>query len=151
MFGHPAFACYWIGRIVSILSISACLGLRSFVPMMALLVSHVAETAMAIAILLVCQSGEAWAACFLTAGTLMEWLDPRAIYVIRFPLLQHRAPAVLRGRVSAVWACSTGTSNYIGDFRAGAVAALVGAPLAAILGAAGVFAMLALWLFLFPQ
>jgi hypothetical protein len=45
----------------------------------------------------------------------------------------------------------TGTSNYLGDFRAGAVAALVGAPLAAILGGAGVFAVLALWLFLFPQ
>jgi hypothetical protein len=45
----------------------------------------------------------------------------------------------------------TGTSNYLGDFRAGAVAALLGAPLAAVLGGAGVFAVLALWLFLFPQ
>jgi hypothetical protein len=57
----------------------------------------------------------------------------------------------MRGRVSAVNGMFTGTSNYLGDFRAGAVAALVGAPLAAVAGGAGVFAVLALWLFLFPQ
>ena len=71
--------------------------------------------------------------------------------VIRFSLVQLRTPPEMRGRVSAVNGMFTGTSNYLGDFRAGAVAALVGAPLAAILGGAGVFAVLALWLFLFPQ
>ena len=71
--------------------------------------------------------------------------------VIRFSLVQLRTPPEMRGRVSAVNGMFTGTSNYLGDFRAGAVAALVGAPLAAVLGGAGVFAVLALWLFLFPQ
>jgi MFS family permease len=71
--------------------------------------------------------------------------------VIRFSLVQLRTPPEMRGRVSAVNGMFTGTSNYLGDFRAGAVAALVGAPIAAVLGGAGVFAVLALWLFLFPQ
>ena len=70
--------------------------------------------------------------------------------VIRFSLVQLRTPAEMRGRVSAVNGMFTGTSNYLGDFRAGAVAALVGAPLAAALGGAGVFLVVALWLFLFP-
>jgi hypothetical protein len=71
--------------------------------------------------------------------------------VIRFSLVQFRTPPEMRGRVSAVNGMFTGTSNYLGDFRAGAVAALVGAPLAAVVGGAGVFAVLVLWLFLFPQ
>ena len=71
--------------------------------------------------------------------------------VIRFSLVQLRTPAGMRGRVSAVNGMFTGTSNYLGDFRAGAVAALVGAPAAAALGGAGVFLVIALWLFLFPE
>jgi MFS family permease len=71
--------------------------------------------------------------------------------VIRFSLVQLRTPPEMRGRVSALNGMFTGTSNYLGDFRAGAVAALVGAPLAAVLGGAGVFLVVTLWLFLFPQ
>jgi hypothetical protein len=70
--------------------------------------------------------------------------------VIRFSLVQLRTPAEMRGRVSAVNGMFTGTSNYLGDFRAGAVAALIGAVPAVVLGGAGVFAVAALWLFLFP-
>jgi MFS family permease len=71
--------------------------------------------------------------------------------VIRFSLVQLRTPAEMRGRVSAVNGMFTGTSNYLGDFRAGVVAALVGAPLAVAFGGAGVFLVVALWWFLFPQ
>jgi MFS family permease len=71
--------------------------------------------------------------------------------VIRFSLVQLRTPPEKRGRVSAVNGMFTGTSNYLGDFRAGAVAALIGAPLAAAVGGLGVFLVVALWLFLFPQ
>ena len=71
--------------------------------------------------------------------------------VIRFSLVQLRTPPQMRGRVSAVNGMFTGTSNYLGDFRAGAVAALIGAPFAVALGGAGVFLVVALWLFLFPQ
>ena len=71
--------------------------------------------------------------------------------VIRFSLVQLRTPTEMRGRVSAVNGMFTGTSNYLGDFRAGVVAALIGAVPAVALGGAGVFLVLALWLFLFPQ
>jgi MFS family permease len=71
--------------------------------------------------------------------------------VIRFSLIQLRTPAEMRGRASAVNGLFTGTSNYLGDFRAGAVAALLGAVPAVLIGGAGVFVVTALWLFLFPQ
>jgi MFS family permease len=71
--------------------------------------------------------------------------------VIRFSLVQLRTPAEMRGRVSAVNGMFTGTSNYLGDFRAGVVAALIGAVPAVALGGAGVFLVVTLWLFLFPQ
>ena len=104
MFGHRAFAYYWIGRIVSILSFQmlmvaigwqlysitgsaldlGLIGLAQFVPMLVLtlLVGHVADRYDYRAILLVCQSGEAIAAAFLAAGSLMGWLDPWAIYAV---------------------------------------------------------------------
>jgi MFS family permease len=71
--------------------------------------------------------------------------------VIRFSLVQLRTPAEMRGRVSAVNGMFTGTSNYLGDFRAGAVAAAIGAVPAVAIGGAGVLLVTALWMFLFPQ
>jgi MFS family permease len=71
--------------------------------------------------------------------------------VIRFSLVQLRTPAEMRGRVSAVNGMFTGTSNYLGDFRAGAVAAMLGAVPAVLIGGAGVLAVTAIWLLLFPQ
>ncbi len=71
--------------------------------------------------------------------------------VIRFSLVQLRATPEMRGRVSAVNGMFTGTSNYLGDFRAGAVAAMIGAVPAVVIGGAGVFLVAALWMFLFPQ
>ncbi|MGH6767848.1 MAG: MFS transporter [Xanthobacteraceae bacterium] len=71
--------------------------------------------------------------------------------VIRFSLVQLRTPAEMRGRVSAVNSMFTGTSNYLGDFRAGAVASVLGAVPAVLIGGAGLFAVAALWMFLFPQ
>ncbi|MBX9776388.1 MAG: MFS transporter [Xanthobacteraceae bacterium] len=71
--------------------------------------------------------------------------------VIRFALVQLRTPAEMRGRVSAVNGMFTGTSNYLGDFRAGAVAAAIGAVPAVLIGGICVFAVAGLWMFLFPQ
>jgi MFS family permease len=70
--------------------------------------------------------------------------------VIRFSLVQLRTPAEMRGRVSAVNSMFTGTSNYLGDFRAGVVASMIGAVPAVLIGGAGLFAIVALWMFLFP-
>ena len=47
-----------------------------------LLVGHVADRYDHRDILLVCQIGEAIAAAFLAAGSLMGWLDPWAIYAV---------------------------------------------------------------------
>jgi MFS family permease len=71
--------------------------------------------------------------------------------VIRFALVQLRTPAEMRGRVSAVNSMFTGTSNYLGDFRAGAVAAAIGAVPAVLIGGFCVFAVAIVWMFLFPQ
>ena len=71
--------------------------------------------------------------------------------VIRFSLVQLRTPAEMRGRVSAVNGMFTGTSNYLGDFRSGAVAALIGAVPAVVIGGIGVLAVTLLWMFLFPN
>ena len=71
--------------------------------------------------------------------------------VIRFALVQLRTPPEMRGRVSAVNGMFTGTSNYLGDFRAGAVAAAIGAAPAVLIGGICVFAVAGLWMFLFPQ
>jgi MFS family permease len=71
--------------------------------------------------------------------------------VIRFALVQLRTPPEMRGRVSAVNSMFTGTSNYLGDFRAGAVAAAIGAAPAVLIGGFCVFAVAIVWMFLFPQ
>jgi predicted MFS family arabinose efflux permease len=71
--------------------------------------------------------------------------------VIRFALVQLRTPAEMRGRVSAVNGMFTGTSNYLGEFRAGAVAAAIGAAQTVLIGGICVFAVAGLWMFLFPQ
>jgi MFS family permease len=71
--------------------------------------------------------------------------------VIRFALVQLRTPPEMRGRVSAVNGMFTGTSNYLGEFRAGAVAAAIGAAPTVLIGGICVFAVAGLWMFLFPQ
>ena len=71
--------------------------------------------------------------------------------VIRFALVQRRTPPQMRGRVSAVNGMFTGTSNYLGDFRAGAVASAIGAGPAVLIGGFCVFAVAIVWMFLFPQ
>ena len=76
----------------------------------------------------------------LAALAVMGGADVVSV-VIRFSLVQLRTPAEMRGRVSAVNGMFTGTSNYLGDFRAGAVAAAIGAVPAVLIGGVGVFAM----------
>ena len=57
--------------------------------------------------------------------------------VIRFSLVQLRTPPQMRGRVSAVNGLFTGTSNQLGDFRAGVMGALFGAVPAVAIGGLG--------------
>jgi MFS family permease len=86
----------------------------------------------------------------LAALALLGAADAVSV-VIRFSLVQLRTPPEMRGRVSAVNGMFTGTSNYLGDFRAGAVAALIGAVPAVAIGGIGVFLVTAIWVFLFPE
>jgi MFS family permease len=71
--------------------------------------------------------------------------------VIRASLVQIRTPGEMLGRVSAVHSLFTGTSNQLGAFEAGVVAALVGAVPAVLLGGLGTIAIAVLWMRLFPD
>lgn len=71
--------------------------------------------------------------------------------VIRASLVQIRTPDRMRGRVSAVHSLFTGTSNQLGAFESGVVAALVGAVPAVLIGGVGTIAVAALWMALFPE
>ena len=72
--------------------------------------------------------------------------------VIRFSLIQLRTPDAMRGRVSAANALFIGTSNQLGDFESGVVAALIGAVPAVVIGGVGTLAIAVVWmLFLFPE
>jgi MFS family permease len=64
--------------------------------------------------------------------------------VIRSTLAQLRTPDGLRGRVSAVNSLFIGTSNELGYFESGAVAALVGPVASVVAGGIGTLAVVAL-------
>ncbi|HSB42538.1 MAG TPA: MFS transporter [Methylomirabilota bacterium] len=71
--------------------------------------------------------------------------------VIRMSLAQIRTPDAMRGRVSAVHSLFTGTSNQLGAFESGVMAALVGTVPAVLLGGLGTIAVAGLWMRLFPE
>jgi MFS family permease len=70
--------------------------------------------------------------------------------VIRNSLVQIATPDHMRGRVSAVHMLFVGTSNQLGEFRAGVSAGFFGAITAAVLGGVGTLAIVGLWLPTFP-
>lgn len=71
--------------------------------------------------------------------------------VIRVSLAQIRTPDAMRGRVSAVHSLFTGTSNQLGAFESGVVAALVGTVPSVVIGGLGTIVVAALWMALFPE
>ena len=71
--------------------------------------------------------------------------------VVRQTLVQLETPDEMRGRVSAVNATFISASNQLGEFRAGATAALLGPVGSAVVGGAGTLIVVALWVRLFPQ
>ncbi|TLU74236.1 MFS transporter [Lichenicoccus roseus] len=70
--------------------------------------------------------------------------------VVRSSLVQLRTPEEMRGRVSAVNMLFIGTSNQLGEFESGSLAALVGAVPAVVLGGVGTLLVTLLWMKLFP-
>ena len=71
--------------------------------------------------------------------------------VIRQTLVQLETPDEMRGRVSAVNATFISTSNQLGEFRAGSMAAWLGPVGSVVLGGAGTLVVVALWIRLFPR
>jgi MFS family permease len=70
--------------------------------------------------------------------------------VIRMTLIQIETPDEMRGRVNAVGSLFSGTSNQLGDFRAGVMAAWLGAIPAVLVGGAGILLVVLLWMRGFP-
>jgi uncharacterized protein (DUF2062 family) len=65
--------------------------------------------------------------------------------------VQIRTPDPMRGRVSAVHSLFTGTSNHLGEFESGLLAALFGAVPAVLIGGVGTIVVAALWMHRFPE
>lgn len=75
--------------------------------------------------------------------------DMISVYV-RMTLIQLATPDEMRGRVNAVNMLFIGSSNELGEFRAGSMAAWLGAVPAAIIGGVGTLAVVGAWMKLFP-
>ncbi len=71
--------------------------------------------------------------------------------VIRQPLIQLETPDDMRGRVSAVNSLFIGSSNQIGEFRAGVTAAWTGTVPAVVIGGVGTILVVLAWIKLFPS
>ena len=70
--------------------------------------------------------------------------------VIRTSLVQLQTPDGMRGRVSAVSSIFTGTSNQLGQFESGLVAAWLGTVASVVIGGVGTLLVAALWIRWFP-
>jgi MFS family permease len=71
--------------------------------------------------------------------------------VIRHSLVQIRTPDAMRGRVSAAHSLTTGTSNQLGEFESGLLAALCGPVAAVLIGGIGTIVIAAVWMQRFPE
>ncbi|MFH8133106.1 MFS transporter [Pantoea osteomyelitidis] len=71
--------------------------------------------------------------------------------VIRGALVQLDTPDDMRGRVNAVNGIFINTSNQLGEFESGLLAAWLGAAPAAALGGIGTLVVVGLWMVLFPH
>ncbi len=71
--------------------------------------------------------------------------------VIRFSLVQIETPDEMRGRVSAINYLFVGSSNTLGEFRAGVNAAWFGTVASVLIGGIGSLLVALLWMRLFPD
>ncbi|MGZ8231410.1 MAG: MFS transporter [Burkholderiales bacterium] len=85
----------------------------------------------------------------LAALMVMGAADMASV-VIRVSLVQLDTPDEMRGRVSAVFSLSTSTSNQLGQFQSGVMAALLGTVPAVVVGGVGTLIIVAGWKRLFP-
>jgi len=85
----------------------------------------------------------------LAALAVMGAADAVSV-VIRMTLVQIETPDEMRGRVNAVNSLFAGTSNQLGDFRAGIMAAWLGAVPAVLVGGVGILLVVLMWTRAFP-
>lgn len=85
----------------------------------------------------------------LAALALMGAGDSLSVFV-RATIIQLGTPPEMRGRVSAVHVLFVGATNELGEFRAGLVAAWLGAVPAALAGGIGALLIVGLWARLYP-
>jgi predicted MFS family arabinose efflux permease len=69
---------------------------------------------------------------------------------IRETIMQLWTPDAVRGRVNAVNSVFIGASNELGEFRAGMMAAVIGAQAAVVVGGAATMVVAGLWSQMFP-
>ncbi|KDE34992.1 MFS transporter [Kosakonia radicincitans UMEnt01/12] len=99
-------------------------------------------------------------ATLVFAFSNLMWLSLLALFalggcdmvsmVIRGSLVQLDTPDEMRGRVNAVNSIFINTSNQLGEFESGMLAAWLGAVPAAALGGIGTLLVVALWMKMFP-
>jgi MFS family permease len=70
--------------------------------------------------------------------------------VIRVSLVQIETPDAMRGRVSAINSLFVSSSNTLGEFESGAVAAWLGTVPSVLIGGIGSLAIAAAWMLMFP-
>src|SRR5215475_1887255 len=71
--------------------------------------------------------------------------------VIRFSLVQIETPDEKRGRVSAINYLFVGSSNTLGEFESGLIAAWLGAVPSVVIGGLGSLLVAGIWMMLFPD
>ena len=71
--------------------------------------------------------------------------------VIRFSLVQIETPDEKRGRVSAINYLFVGSSNTLGEFESGLLAAWVGTIPSVVIGGIGSLLIAGIWMILFPD
>jgi len=91
-----------------------------------------------------------WLLLSVAALAVMGAADMLSVWV-RSTIVQLGTPDEMRGRVSAVHTLFVGTSNELGDFRAGAIAAWLGALPAVMAGGLCTLLVTALWAQFFPE
>ena len=91
-----------------------------------------------------------WFPLSLAALAVLGAADAVSI-VIRFSLVQIETPDAMRGRVSAINYLFVGSSNTLGEFESGAVAAWLGAVPSVLIGGIGSLLVAGVWMVLFPD
>jgi len=85
------------------------------------------------------------------AALLVVGASDTVSVVVRSSLVQLLTPDEMRGRVSAVNSLFIGTSNQLGEFESGMMAAALGPVATGIVGGLGTIVVVILWMRLFPD